>query len=148
VVVGDVEPLRLPILVGIDQLVRQVLLRGVLTHLDVGFSEYSGVVGARLGLHAEELPEEYLVGFDPQESFAKMDEDGGVEDTIGDEIEVLDTVVLKKPFKEVACWEGQPALHESREHRDLIQILLHRVWISCGGAPHVDLLLPEKSTVQ
>jgi hypothetical protein len=65
VVVGDVELLRLPILVGFDQLVRQVLLRGVLTHLDAGSSDYSGVVGARLGLHAEELPEEYPVGFDP-----------------------------------------------------------------------------------
>jgi hypothetical protein len=35
------------------------------------------------------------VGFDPQESFAKMDEDGGVKDTIGAEIKVLDTVVLQ-----------------------------------------------------
>jgi hypothetical protein len=38
----------------------------------------------------KELPEEYPVGLDPQESFAKMDEDRGVEDTIGVEIEVLD----------------------------------------------------------
>jgi hypothetical protein len=43
----------------------------------------------------EELPEEYPVGLDPQESFTKMDEDGSVEDTVGVEIEVLDTVVLK-----------------------------------------------------
>jgi hypothetical protein len=94
VVIGDVEPLRFPILVGVDQLVRQVLLRNVLAHLDTGPSDYSGVVGARLGLHAKELPEEYPVGFDPQESFAKMDEDGGVKDIVGIEIEVLDTVVL------------------------------------------------------
>jgi hypothetical protein len=39
-------------------------------------------------------------------------------------------------------------LHELREHRDLIRILLHRVRISRGGAPHVDLLLLEKSTIQ
>jgi hypothetical protein len=45
-----------------------------------------------------------------------MDEDRSVEDAIGVEIEVLDTVILKKPLEEVACWEGQPALHESREH--------------------------------
>jgi hypothetical protein len=64
-VVGDVEPLRLPILVGVDQLVRQVLLRDVLAHLDAGPSDYSGVVSARLGLHAEELPEKYPVGLDP-----------------------------------------------------------------------------------
>jgi hypothetical protein len=35
------------------------------------------------------------VGFDPQESFTEMDEDRSVEDTVGVEIEVLDTVVLK-----------------------------------------------------
>jgi hypothetical protein len=90
-------------LVGVNQLVRQVLLRDVLAHLDVGPSDYSRVVGARLGLHAEELPEEYLVGLDPQERFTKMDGDGSVEDAIGVEIEVLDTVILQKPLEEVAC---------------------------------------------
>jgi hypothetical protein len=35
------------------------------------------------------------VGLDPQEGFAKVEEDGGVEDTIGVEIEVLDVVVLQ-----------------------------------------------------
>jgi hypothetical protein len=59
------------------------LFRGILAHLDTGPSDYSGVVGARLRLHAEELSEEYPVGFDPQESFAKMDEDGGVKIPLG-----------------------------------------------------------------
>jgi hypothetical protein len=81
-------------LVGVDQLVRQVLLRGVLAHLDAGPSDYSGVVGARLGLHAEKLPEEYPVGLDTQECFAKMDEDRSVEDDVGVEIELLDTVIF------------------------------------------------------
>jgi hypothetical protein len=67
-----------------------------------------GVVGTRLGLHAKELLEEYSVGLDAQEGFAKMDEDGGVEDTIGVEIEVLDTVVLQEPLEEVARREGHP----------------------------------------
>jgi hypothetical protein len=88
------------------------------------------------------------VGFDPQESFAKMDEDGGVKDTIGVYIEVLNTVVLQESLEEVARWESQPTLHEPREHRDVIRILLHWVWISRGGAPHVDLFLSEKSTIQ
>jgi hypothetical protein len=87
VVVGDVEPLRLLILVAADQLVRKVLLCGVLAHLDAGSSNYSGVVGTWLGLHSEKLPEEYPVGFDPQEGFAKVDEDGGLEDTVGVEVE-------------------------------------------------------------
>jgi hypothetical protein len=63
--VGDVEPLRLLVLVGVDQLVRQVLLRGVLAHMDAGPSNYSRVVGARLGLHAKEFSEQYPVGLDP-----------------------------------------------------------------------------------
>jgi hypothetical protein len=46
-------------LVGVDQLVRQVLLNGVFAHLDAGPSDYSRVVGARLGFHTEELPEQY-----------------------------------------------------------------------------------------
>jgi hypothetical protein len=53
VVVGDVEPLRLPVLVGIDELVRQVLLGGVFAHLDAGSSDYSWVVAARLWFQAE-----------------------------------------------------------------------------------------------
>jgi hypothetical protein len=75
VVVGDVELLRLPILVGINQLVGEVLLRGVLPHLDPGSSHYSGIVGAGLGLHPKELPEQDPMGFDPQEGFAEVYED-------------------------------------------------------------------------
>jgi hypothetical protein len=57
VVVGDVEPFQLPILVGVNQLVRQILLGGIFAHLDLSPSDYSRVVGAWLGLHAEELSE-------------------------------------------------------------------------------------------
>jgi hypothetical protein len=124
------------------------LLRGVLAHLDVGPSDYSWVVGARLGLNAEELPETYTVGLDPQESFTKMYEDEVVEDTVGVEIEILNTAILQEPLEEVARREKLLTLHEPREHRDLIRILLHGVRISRSGAPHVDLLLLEKSTVQ
>jgi hypothetical protein len=38
-------------------------------------------------------------------------------------------------------------LHELREHRDLIWILLHQVWISSGDAPQVHLLLVEEPAV-
>jgi hypothetical protein len=75
VVVGDVKPLRLPILVGVDELVREVLLRGVLPLLDPGSPHYSGIVGARLGLESEEFSEKDLVGLDPQEGLAEMYED-------------------------------------------------------------------------
>jgi hypothetical protein len=73
--------------------------------LDAGSPNYSGVVGARLGLHSKKFPEEYLVGFDPQEGFTEVDEDRGVEDTVGVEVEVLDAVVLQEPLEEIACWE-------------------------------------------
>jgi hypothetical protein len=65
----------------------------------------------------EELPEQHLVGLDPQERFAKMDEDIYVEDAIGVQVEVLDAVIIEKTLEEVARWESQPALHESRKHR-------------------------------
>jgi hypothetical protein len=67
-------------LIGVDQFVREVLLRGILAHLDPGSPHYSGVVGTRLGLHSEEFPEKYPVGLDPQEGFAEVNEDGGMED--------------------------------------------------------------------
>jgi hypothetical protein len=83
VVVGDVEPLRLPVLVGVDKLVRQVLLSGVLTHLDVVSSNYSWVVGARLWLQAEELLKQDPVGLDPHEGLTEMDKDEDVKIPLG-----------------------------------------------------------------
>jgi hypothetical protein len=91
VVVRDVETLHFPILAGIYQLVGEVLLRGILPHMDPRSSDYSGIAGAGLGLHPEELPEQNPMGLDPQEGFAKMYEDRGMKDTIG--VEVLDVVV-------------------------------------------------------
>jgi hypothetical protein len=88
------------------------------------------------------------VGLDPQERFTEMDKDRYVEDAIGVKVEVLDTVIIRKTLEEVACWESQPALHESREHQDFVGDFLHRVQISRGGAPHLDLLLPEEPIVQ
>jgi hypothetical protein len=48
------------------------------THLNAGSSDYSRVVGARLGLHTEKLLEQDPVGFDPHEGFAEVDKDGDV----------------------------------------------------------------------
>jgi hypothetical protein len=109
---------------------------------------YSGVVGARLGLHSEEFPEKYPVGFDPQEGFAEVNENRSVEDTVGVEVEVLDAVVLQKPLEEISCQERQPSLRESCEHGDLVWVLLHGIWISRSGMPHIDFLLPQKPTVE
>jgi hypothetical protein len=43
-----------------------------------------------------------------------------MEDSIGVQVEVLDTVIVEKTFEEVAHRKSQPALHESGEHRDFI----------------------------
>jgi hypothetical protein len=77
-------------LIGVNQLVCEVLLHGILAHLDAGSPNYSGVVGAGLGLHSEKFPKKYPVGLDPQEGFAEVHEDRSVEDTVGVEVEVLD----------------------------------------------------------
>jgi hypothetical protein len=38
-------------------------------------------------------------------------------------------------------------LHEPSEHRDVVGVLLHRVQVSRGGAPHVHLLFLEETAV-
>jgi hypothetical protein len=42
------------------------------------------------------------MGPDPQKSLAEMNEDGGMENTVGVEVEVLDAVVPHEPLEEVA----------------------------------------------
>jgi hypothetical protein len=69
VVVRDVEPPSLPICVGVDKFVRQVLLRSVLPQLDVGSSDYPRVGGTWLRLDTEELPEKHPMRLDPKEGF-------------------------------------------------------------------------------
>jgi hypothetical protein len=48
------------------------------------------------------------MGLDPQKSFTEMNEDGGVENTIGVEVEVLDAVVPHEPLEEVARGSESP----------------------------------------
>jgi hypothetical protein len=72
VVVCDIKPLGLPVLVRVDELVRQVLVGRVFSHLDASPSDYSWVAGAGLWLHTEEFPEQDPVGLDPHERLAEM----------------------------------------------------------------------------
>jgi hypothetical protein len=60
------------------------------------------------------------VGLDPHEGLTKMDEDEDMKNSVRVQVQVLDTVVLEETLKEVARREGQPALHEPGEHRDLV----------------------------
>jgi hypothetical protein len=105
VVVRDIKQLRLLVLVRVDEFVQQVLYGGVFTHLNVGSSDYSWVVGARLRLQMEELPKQDPVGFDPHKGFAEVDRDGDVKNAIMVQVQVLDTVVLEETLEEVARWE-------------------------------------------
>jgi hypothetical protein len=56
-------------------------------------TELFWAVLSQQGLHSEEFTEQCPMGLDPQESFAEMHEDGGVEDTVEVEVEVFDAVV-------------------------------------------------------
>jgi hypothetical protein len=95
-------------LVGVDELVREVLLGRILPHLDPYSTNYSRVAGARLRLHPEELPEQDPVGFDPQECFTEMDEDCGMENTVGVEVEVLNSVVPEEVMKKSLAGSASP----------------------------------------
>jgi hypothetical protein len=148
VVVRDVEPPRLPIGVGVNELVRQVLLSGVFSQLDADPSDYSWIAGAWLRLHTEEFPEEDPVRLDPKECFAKMHKDRGMENTVRVQIEVLNSIVPEEALEEITSLERKSALHETRKHRDFVFGFLHRIRISGGGPPHINLLLPDKSAVQ
>jgi hypothetical protein len=91
-------------LVRVDELVRQVLVGRVFSHL-ASPSDYSWVVGAGLRLHTEEFPKQDPVGLDPHERLAEMYEDGDMKNTVGIQVQVLDTVVLQQFLEEIASWE-------------------------------------------
>jgi hypothetical protein len=94
-VVVHIEPLLLPILIGVNQLIRQVLVGGIFAHLDAYTTDYLRVICTQFWLHLEELPEQYLVRLDPQECLPEMNKDGGVEYTIRVQVDLLDLVVLE-----------------------------------------------------
>jgi hypothetical protein len=73
------------------------------------------------------------VGLDPQERLTEVDEDCGMENTVGVEVEVLNVVVPQKAFEEVASRKREFALREAREHRNLILAVLHGVQVPGGG---------------
>jgi hypothetical protein len=77
-----------------------------------------------------------------------MDEDCGMENTVGVEVDVLNSVVPEEAFEEVAGRKSESALREAREHRDLVFSFLHWVRIPGGGSPLIYLLLSDKSAVE
>jgi hypothetical protein len=70
-VVRDVEPPRLPIGVGVDELVREVLLGGVLPHLDVGSPYYSGLLALGCGFTRKNFRNRIQWGLIPRNASQK-----------------------------------------------------------------------------
>jgi hypothetical protein len=102
VVITDIEPFGLLVLVRINELVHQVLVGRVFSHLDASPSDYSWVVGAGLRLQTEKLPKQDLVGLNSHERFTEVDEYGDMENTIGVQVQVFDTIVLEETLEEIA----------------------------------------------
>jgi hypothetical protein len=146
-VVADIKPLGLRVLVRLYQLVAQVLVDIVFTHLDAGTSDYSWVAGTWLWLQPEEFAEQDPVGLDTHKCLAEVDKDGDVENAIRVEIEVLNTIVPEHALEKIAGVQRQSTLHEPGKHWDLIRVLLHQIRIAGGGAPQIHLLLPNESAV-
>jgi hypothetical protein len=75
---------------------------GIFTHLNVGSSYYSRVIGALLRLYTKEFLEQDPVGFDQHEGFAEWDKDEDVKNAIRVHVQVLDIVVLEETLEEIA----------------------------------------------
>jgi hypothetical protein len=56
----------------------------------------------------KELSKEYPLGLDSQECFTEVDEDRYIEDSIGVQVEVLDTIIVEKTFEEVLAGRAKP----------------------------------------
>jgi hypothetical protein len=78
------------------------LVSSVFSHQNASAFDYSRVVGAWLRLQSGELLEQDPMGLDSDECFAKMHEHRDMEDAIGVQVQVLDTVVLEETFEESA----------------------------------------------
>jgi hypothetical protein len=121
------------------------LVSCILSHLNACFTDYSWVVGAWLRLHSEELSEQDPIGLDFDECFAEVHEYRDVENTIGVQIQVLNTVVLEKTLEEIAGGSASP------RSMNLTNIgtssRFFSMGVARGGAPHVHLLLPQEPAI-
>jgi hypothetical protein len=77
-----------------------------------------------------------------------MDEDRYMKDAIGVQVEVLDTVIIKKTLEEVARWESQPAL-PNRANIGISSGFFSIGYGSPAAARHMSTsFLPEEPAVQ
>jgi hypothetical protein len=100
VVVHDIKPLGLPVLVRVDEFVRQVLFSSVFTHLAPPTTR--GLLALCCGFTQKNFQNKIQWGSDPHEGFAEVDDDGDVKNAIRVQVQVLDTVLLEETLEEVA----------------------------------------------
>jgi hypothetical protein len=100
--VSDVEPMVFPSRNVGGEFVGKVSIASLLSNLDAG-APYSGwIFGGGLWLYLEKKAEKIPVVFNSKESFAKMDEDSNVVDSIRVEVMELKPVEVKKAPEERA----------------------------------------------
>ena len=94
----EVEPLRVPPLVGCQETHGRVLADPIIPKLDAGAPHWhvqllpTTLLPLLLEVDGEEIPPQVKLGADPQESFAQRDERRHVLDPIGIEMLQLDLV--------------------------------------------------------
>jgi hypothetical protein len=82
-VVTNIEPFRLLVLVRPNELVRQVLVGRVFSHLNTNTSDHSRVVASWLWLQSEEFSKQDSMGLDFHKCFAEVHKHRDVENAIG-----------------------------------------------------------------
>jgi hypothetical protein len=132
--VSDVEPMALPSRSIRGELVGNVPIASFLSKLDVGAPYDGWIFGSGLWFYSKKEAEKIPVGFNSKESFAKLDEDGNMENGIRVEVMELKLVEVKKASEERARGEGQTPFGKMVKCDDFVYIL-HGKWFAKRGVP-------------
>jgi hypothetical protein len=92
------------------------------------------VGGTQLVLQEKVVFKEREVRKNPEENFAKMDENGNLKNGARVDMNQLNLVVVQEPAEEIADWKTEPALEEGGEHHNFICVRCRNV-LASGRAP-------------
>jgi hypothetical protein len=132
--VSNVEPMALPSRNIRGELVGNVPIAGLLSKLDASAPYDGWIFGSGLWFYSKKEAEKIPVGFNSKESFAKMDEDGNMENGIRVEVMELKPVEVKKASEERAIGEGQTPFGKMVKCDDFVYIF-HGKRFAKRGAP-------------
>jgi hypothetical protein len=132
--VPDVEPMVFPSGNIGGELVGNVPIAGLLSKLDASAPYDGWIFGSGLRLHSEKEAEEIPMGFNSEESFAEMDEDGNVTNGIWVEVMELKPVEIKKASEERTRVEGQTPFSKMVKCDNFVHIF-HGKRFAKRGAP-------------